>query len=67
MRMQITFKSGAQIEVDVEEFSTGRSSVTDKLVKLHWTTPADCTAKLHTIDLGDIAAVVALYPPAVTE
>ena len=67
MRMQITFKSGAQIEVDVEEFTTGRSPLNNELVKLNWTTPADAAAKLHTIEIDDIVAVVALRPPAVTE
>jgi hypothetical protein len=62
--MQITFKSGAQIEVDVEDFAIGRSPVSDRLVSLKWTTPETYTAKLGYLgDLDDIAAIVRIEDP----
>lgn len=60
MKMQVTFRSGAQIEVDVVKFSTGRNPLTDDLEKLTWTTPNEWTAKLQTVDLSEVVAVVAL-------
>jgi hypothetical protein len=62
MKMQITFKSGAQIVVDVETFSTGRSQLTNELTSLNWTTPPSWTAKLHTVTLAEVVAVVAIEP-----
>lgn len=35
MRMQITFKGGAQIEVDVEKYTIGRDNLTDALTSLN--------------------------------
>lgn len=64
MRMQITFKSGAQITVDVDEFSTGRSPATNELTRFGWTTPDAWTARLHTITLSEVAAIVAIRPDA---
>jgi hypothetical protein len=63
MRMQITFKSGAQIEVDAGEWTTARNQFTNELTRMDWTTPDAWTAKLHTIDLSQVAAVVALRTP----
>lgn len=64
MKMQITFRSGAQITVDVTEFSTGRSPVTNRLASLKWKTPDGATSWLHGIyDLEDIAAIVGIDGP----
>jgi hypothetical protein len=57
--MQITFKSGAQIKVDVDKFTVGTSSVTDRLTSLRWTTPRGWSSKLsYLASLDDIAAIV---------
>jgi hypothetical protein len=65
MKMQITFRSGAQITVDVTEFSTARTPITDKLARLSWKTPENATSWLHGIyDLDDVAAIVAIEDPA---
>lgn len=60
MRAQITFKSGAQIEVDVDDIATYRNNVTKALTKLEWETPEDYTAKLHTCDIDEIVAIVTM-------
>lgn len=56
--MQITFKSGTQVEVDATEFTTTRSPITGELTKINWTTPDGWTTKLHTVDVGEVAAIV---------
>jgi hypothetical protein len=62
--MQITFKNGAQIEVDTTEINTRRNPVSDDLIALNWKTPPDFTAKLlYLRDLDDIAAIVRLEDP----
>lgn len=60
MKMQITFKSGAQIVADAGELTTGRDPLTGELTRMNWTTPDSWTAKLHTISLAEVAAVVML-------
>jgi len=65
MKMQITFKSGAQVVVDVERFETQKGPISAELVSLKWTTPAGWTSKLHYLggDLSDIQAIVAIDEP----
>lgn len=58
MRAQITFKSGAQIEADIEDLTTSRHALTKELVKIVWDTPEDWTRKLHTVDVDEIVAIV---------
>jgi hypothetical protein len=58
--VQLTFRSGAQILVDVDEFTTGTSKVNGALRSLRWRTPADWTRKLDTVNLGEVVAVVAV-------
>jgi hypothetical protein len=65
--MQITFKSGAQIEVDVEDFTVRRRAVSGELAELKWTTPHDFTAKLAYANLDEIAAIVRLADPEVPD
>ena len=60
MRAQITLKSGAQIEFDVEDLTSGRTPLTGALVKLQWVTPADWSRKLHFIEMDQVAAIVML-------
>jgi hypothetical protein len=65
VKIQITFKSGAQIAFDSESLETARNRVTNNLERLTWHTPEDATAKLHGIyDLAEIVAIVVLYEPA---
>lgn len=63
MIAQITLRSGAQIEVDVEDLTTGRSPITKELTSLQCTTPEGWTRKLHTIAVGEIAAIVMIQDP----
>lgn len=59
--MQLTFKSGAQIVVDVEEFTVGTDRYTDALTSLKWQTPAGAKAELNYLaNLGAIDAIVTL-------
>lgn len=60
MKLQITFKSGAQTTVDVKEFSTKGSLVGDAIAELNWTTPRGWNCKLHYVDLNEIACLVAV-------
>jgi hypothetical protein len=62
MKVQIVFKSGAQIEADVDEISTFRNQLTNEITKLKWTTPDGWKRKLHTIQLSEIAAIVIIDP-----
>lgn len=63
MKIQITFRSGAQVEVDVDEVTTRVSPITGQLLDLKWI-PADRpgAALLYLAGLGDIVAVVATPP-----
>ena len=63
MKIQVTFKSGAQIEFEVDEFSTGRDSLTRDLTAVNWKTPANWTRRLHTIEVEEIIAIVAIREP----
>jgi hypothetical protein len=60
MKLEITFKSGAQVTVDVTEFSTKRSQISNTYGELNWTTPKDWTRKLHSVDLEQIACLIAV-------
>jgi hypothetical protein len=66
--MQITFRGGAQIEVDVDSFEVGRSKVTDAVVSLKWETPAGWNRKLNTLSsLDEIVAIVAIEDRSAVE
>lgn len=56
MRVQITLKSGAQIEADVEEFTVTRSRLEGELVGLKWTGSVGGRA-LKYVRLDEIAAI----------
>jgi hypothetical protein len=60
MRIEITFRSGAQITADVEEFSGSWSVIKGDLRSLKWTTPDDWTRKLHRIELSEVVGIVAV-------
>lgn len=60
MKAEITFKSGAQILVDVTEFSTEKHRATREITAMSWTTPESWTRKLHTLALSEIVAIVAV-------
>ncbi len=60
MKLEITFKSGAQVTVDVTEFSTKRNQVSNTYAELNWTTPNDWARKLHSVDMTEIACLVAV-------
>lgn len=60
MKLEITFKSGAQVTVDVAEFSTKRNQISNTYAELNWTTPGGWTRKLHSVDMDQIACLVAV-------
>lgn len=60
MKMEITFKGGAQIIVDASEFQVIRSAM-GEFRKLSWNTPDDFTRKLCYADIDEIAAIVRIY------
>ena len=63
MQMQITFKSGTQVTVDVEDFSIGRSNMSGELRELKWTTPDQFVAKLAYLNLDEVSAIVRVEDP----
>lgn len=60
MKLEITFKSGAQVTVDVSEFTSKRSLVGGELTEIEWTTPQDWKRKLNSINLSEVACLVAV-------
>lgn len=57
--LEITFKSGAQVFVDLDEFTSTRNRWEGgRLSGLEWTTPADWSRKLHWLDLSEVACLV---------
>lgn len=60
MKLEITFKSGAQVMVDCTEFSTEKSVVTGEIQALNWTTPANWSRKLHSVKLDEVVCLVAV-------
>lgn len=63
MRIQITLRSGAQIEADVDEFTIGKSQVSDQIRELHWVSPAGSMRRLKHVALSEIAAIIAIHEP----
>lgn len=59
MKMQVTFKSGAQIEVDVDEYTCSTNKVTGELTGLDWTFAKHRGAsRLSWVRLSEVVAVV---------
>jgi hypothetical protein len=56
-KMVVTLRSGVQITVDVEKFSTGGSPVGGHLRQLKWTQPENPEVELNWVDLAEVAAV----------
>lgn len=63
MKMEITFRNGVQILVDVTGFETKKSLIDGKITELNWTTPDEWTRKLHKLDLDEILCIVAVEEP----
>ena len=61
MKMEITFKGGAHLEVDVESITTRADPVTSALESLKWTNPAGASRRLNFIKLSDVLAIVAVH------
>ena len=53
MRLQITLKSGAQIEADVEDWTFQRMPT-----RLTWVTPDNAKQRLVHVDMDQVAAIV---------
>jgi hypothetical protein len=59
--MVVTLKSGVQIKAEVEEFSTGTSSLFGELRTLAWTESERAAVRLNWLDRGEVAAVHAEF------
>lgn len=64
MKIQITLRSGTQIEADVEEFTIGRGGLSGEMRELQWVNPPDALRKLKYLDINDVVAVVAIHEPS---
>lgn len=58
MLIEITFKSGAQVVFDADEFTVQRSPAISGTKGIEWSTPDDFSRKLLDVDLGEIVAIV---------
>ena len=56
MKVQIVLKSGASIEVDLEELQIGRSPLNGELTSLTWT-DQEGGVGLQFLDLSEVAAI----------
>ena len=56
MKVQIVLKSGASIEVDLEELQIGRSRVSGELTSLTWT-GQEGGVGLQFLDITEVAAI----------
>jgi phage-related protein len=54
MRLQITLKSGAQIEADVDDWMFQNGAVK----RLTWVTPENAKQRLVHVDMDQVAAIV---------
>ena len=64
MKMQVTFRSGVQIEADVEEFTLGRGGIDGALREITWTNKPVPARRLKYLDASEIVAVVAVHDPS---
>jgi len=64
MKMQITLRSGTQIEADVEEFTLGRGGIDGALREITWTNQPVPSRRLKYLDASEIVAVVAIHDPS---
>ena len=60
MKMRLILRSGAQVDVDVTEFTVKRNRFDGSFVGLDWTTPVGYAAKLSFVRLEEVAAIVTL-------
>ena len=56
MKVQIVLKSGASIEVDLEELQIGRSPLNGELTSLTWT-GQEGGVGLQFLDISEVAAI----------
>lgn len=56
MKVQIMLKSGASIEVDLEELQIGRSPISGELTSLTWT-GQEGGVGLQFLDISEVAAI----------
>jgi len=64
MRMQLTFKAGAQVVVDIDEMPERQAGGIDGSIGgLMWSTPDGWLAALVDVSVPDLAAVVVLRDP----
>lgn len=59
-QLEITFKSGAQVTVDVTEVTLETGAVDNRDRKLTWTTPAGAKRRLFKLDLESVDALVTI-------
>jgi hypothetical protein len=58
MRVQITLRNGIQLDVEMVDLTTTRSPIENRLTGMKWTNSDVWTRQLHTIELGEIVAIV---------
>jgi hypothetical protein len=58
-RVELTLRSGAQIQADVDSLELGRTALGD-LARISWTTSETWTAKLYYVRPEEVVAVVML-------
>lgn len=64
IRLQLTLRSGAQIEVEVGDWSVTKSlGGKGCLSNLKWETPQDATRRLVSVELEEVVAVVEIRDP----
>lgn len=62
MKAQITLKSGAQIDADVNDISAQEQPISGRFVGLVWSHPDQTPARrLIYLDAGEVAAVVTFH------
>jgi len=62
MKVQITFKSGAQIEFEADDITTKSGRVTGDLTGLEWSSESIDGPRLHWLDANEVVAIVVTRP-----
>lgn len=63
MKIQVTLRSGAQIETDVEEFTMGKNALSGQLRELGLTFPDGALRRLQYLDASEVVAIVSIHDP----
>lgn len=55
--MVVTLRSGTQLRIDVDSFSTGSAPLSGNLQQLKWSRATGATNELNWLNLDEVAAV----------